>query len=70
MPEPAEERIVHNLIEALEQLRQDLDRVELWTAAWDCFQQPAPEYQPSNRYVLPSAQDGEAKRSKADRPSR
>ena len=42
MPEPAEEMIVHNLIEALERLRQDLDRVELWTAALGCFQRPVP----------------------------
>ena len=70
MPEPAEERIVHNLIEALEQLRQDLDRVELWTAAWGYFQQPAAEYQPSNRYVLQSAKNGETAHSAADRPKR
>jgi hypothetical protein len=52
MSEPAEEMIVHNLIEALERLREDLDRVELWTAALGCFQQPAPEYEPSDRYLL------------------
>ena len=40
MQEPAEEMIVHNLIEALERLRQDLDSVELWTAALGCFQRP------------------------------
>ena len=33
----AEERITRNLIEALERLHEDLDRVELWTAALDCF---------------------------------
>ena len=54
MPEPAEEIVVHNLIEALERLRQDLDRVELWTAALGCFQQPAPLYEPSDRYLLSS----------------
>jgi hypothetical protein len=52
MTEPAEEMIVHNLIEALDRLREDLDRVELWTAALGCFQQPVPEYEPSNRYLL------------------
>jgi hypothetical protein len=52
MPEPAEEMIVHNLIEALERLREDLDRLELWTAALGCFQQPVPPYEPNNRYLL------------------
>ncbi len=52
MPEPAEDMIVHNLIEALERLREDMDRVELWTAALGCFQQPVPGYEPSERYLL------------------
>jgi hypothetical protein len=51
--EPAEEVIVHNLIEALDRLREDLDRVELWAGALGCFQQPAPEYQPAEKHVLP-----------------
>ena len=29
-------------------LDDDLDRIELWTAALSCFQHPAPEYQPGN----------------------
>ena len=33
MPEPAADAIVRNLIEALERLRGDLDRMELWAAA-------------------------------------
>ena len=37
MPEPAEDMIVRNLIEALERLHEDLDRVELWTAALGSF---------------------------------
>ena len=37
-PEPAEDLIVRNLIEALDRLHDDLDRVELWTAALGCFQ--------------------------------
>ena len=53
MPEPAEDQIVRNLAEALERLQEDLDRVELWTAALSCFQRPVPDYQPSERYLLP-----------------
>lgn len=53
MPNPAEDRIVHNLMEALEQLRQDLDKVEMWAAALNHFQRPAPQYEPNNQYILP-----------------
>ncbi len=52
MLERAEDIAVRNLIEALDRLHQDLDRVELWTAALGSFQNPAPEYQPSERYLL------------------
>lgn len=55
MPEPAEDVIVHNLIDALERLREELDRVELWAAALGHFQDPIPEYQPGNAYILPPA---------------
>ena len=64
MPEPAEETIAQNLIEALEQLRQDMDRVELWAAALRCFQSPAPEYEPKDRCLLA------AKRDATGRPQR
>ena len=64
MPEPAEDTIVHNLIEALERLRQDLDRVELWTAALGCFQRPVPEYEPNNRYLLSSKSSAKSDRQK------
>jgi hypothetical protein len=53
MPERAEDMIVRNLIEALERLHEDLDRVELWTAALGSFQRPAPEYHPGDQYKLP-----------------
>jgi hypothetical protein len=44
---------IRNLIEALDRLHEDLDRVELWTAALGCFLHPAPEYEPGARYMLP-----------------
>jgi hypothetical protein len=62
--EPAEEMIVHNLIEALERLRVDLDHVELWTAALGCFQQPVPAYEPNNRYLLSAKSASERPRSR------
>jgi hypothetical protein len=55
MSEPAEEVIVHHLIDALERLREDLDKVELWAAALGHFCDPVPDYQPGNDYILPAA---------------
>jgi hypothetical protein len=53
MSAQAEELIARNLIEALDRLHQELERVELWTAALTCFRHPAPAYQPSDQYMLP-----------------
>jgi len=52
MPEPAADAIVRNLIEALERLRTDLDRMELWTAALDRFQRSIPDYHPTDQHLL------------------
>jgi hypothetical protein len=49
----AEELLTRNLIEALERLHEELDRVELWTAALSCFVRPAPDYEPGEHYRLP-----------------
>jgi hypothetical protein len=54
MPEPAADAIVRNLIEALERLRGDLDRMELWAAALDGFQRPIPDYRPGDQHLLTS----------------
>ncbi len=56
MPEQAEGKIVRNLVEALERLHEDLDRVELWTAALNSFQHPVPDYRPGDHYLLRSQQ--------------
>jgi hypothetical protein len=53
MAAEAEELVTRNLIEALERLHEDLDRVELWTAALSCFIRPAPDYEPGEHYMLP-----------------
>jgi len=52
MPEPAEDMILSHLIEALERLREDLDRMEMWTAALGSFQHPVPDYRPSDQHLL------------------
>jgi hypothetical protein len=63
--EPAEEMIVHNLIDALERLREDLDRVELWTVALGCFQRPVPAYEPNNQYLLAAKSEKRNSRARA-----
>lgn len=62
MPEQAEGKIVHNLVEALERLHEDLDRVELWTAALKGFHRPVPDYQPGDQYLLRSPPKPQQKR--------
>ena len=52
--EHAEDQIVCNLMEALARLQDDLDRVEIWTAALGCFLRPVPEYQPVDDHLLPT----------------
>ncbi len=52
MPESAADAIVRNLIEALERLRGDLDRMELWAEALERFQRPIPDYQPADQHLL------------------
>ena len=57
MPDAVPDTVMKNLIEALNRLHDDLDRVELWTAALKCFQEPPPEYRPHTDYVLPRRDD-------------
>jgi hypothetical protein len=52
MPESPADAIIRNLLESLERLRRDLDRMELWTAALDRFQHPVPEYRPGDQHLL------------------
>jgi hypothetical protein len=52
MTKQLEELIVGNLVETLNRLREDLDRVELWTAAMQCLGHPAPDYGPADQYLL------------------
>ena len=53
MSAQAEDLITRNLIESLDRLHEELERVELWTAALTCFVNPAPAYQPSEQHMLP-----------------
>jgi hypothetical protein len=53
MSAQAEDLITRNLIESLDRLHEELERVELWTAALTCFLRPAPAYQPGDQHMLP-----------------
>ncbi len=52
MMEPAEDLIVRNLVETLERLQEDLDRMEVWAAVLGSFAHPIPSYQQNERYLL------------------
>ena len=52
MAEQAEDAIVRNLMQALEQLQEDLDHVELWSGVLGQFNHPVPEYRPSDAHLL------------------
>ena len=64
MLDRALDAIVRNLIESLERLRGDLDRMELWAAALDRFQHQIPDYQPADQHLL----SPDPKRPKRQRP--
>ena len=63
MSDPAEDIIVRNLIETLDRLQETLDRVELWSAALDCFQRSTPDCEWANRYRLPRSRQAEMRRA-------
>jgi hypothetical protein len=55
MAEAAKNVIFRRLMQSIDRLHQDLDKVELWLGALDCFQMPVPDYQPNDQYLLPSS---------------
>jgi hypothetical protein len=65
MPESPADAIVRNLIESLERLRRDLDRMELWTAALDRFQHPIPDYRPDDQHLLDPLSEDRRRRTGA-----
>ena len=46
-------RLIGNLIETLNRIHADLERIELWMAALACFQEAVPQYEPGGDYLLP-----------------
>ena len=58
--DPGRDKIVERLNAAMDQLRIDVTRVEMWAMALAGFSRPVPEYRPEHN-VLPPQRD------KADR---
>lgn len=58
MHEPMiENKIVTELQHAVDALRRDLDRVELWLGAWQGCEQPLPDYKsPYRKLSIPAAE--------------
>jgi hypothetical protein len=58
----ANERVVRQLQEAIDRLRADLVRVEIWASALHGFAKPIPDYQPADdvtRHLLPRGSEDE-----------
>ncbi len=51
------DRMQRDLARAVEDLRADIDRVELLTAALGAFHRPIPDYEPSFHHVAQSNLD-------------
>ncbi len=59
--EPAAEKIVRNLQQAVERLQDDIARVELWAGALGCFTKPIPDYgHGQTRFDLPKPDEQRA----------
>jgi hypothetical protein len=60
MREQRAEVVVPHLIEVLDHLDDDLDRIELWTAALSCFQQLLPNTSPTTSCLTSGKEPFEA----------
>ena len=62
--EPMVTQIARHLDDAIDRLNEDLERVEIWTAALSAFLEPIPGYDSSQRFVLPGADSGDESASR------
>ena len=65
--EPAGEKIVRNLQQAIERLQDDIARVEIWAGALGCFARPIPDYGHGQHRVRSAAQHVPAAAARPDR---
>jgi hypothetical protein len=69
--EPAGEKIVRNLQQAVERLQDDLARVELWAGALGGFTKPIPEYgHGQTRFDLPQRSGAKSNSAELDKSHR
>jgi hypothetical protein len=47
-----QDTIARHLREAVARLQKDIEHVEVWAAALNCFARPIPDYEPDDRYRL------------------
>jgi hypothetical protein len=60
--DPLVREIARNLDDAIHRLNQDLERVEIWTAALGAFLEPVPDYDSvHHEFLLPHTESGRAK---------
>jgi hypothetical protein len=54
----AHERIARQLVESVDRLQKEVEKVEFWASAVTVFTQPVPDYEPGNpnafRHVRPA----------------
>src|SRR5580693_5710761 len=60
VPDTAEDLVVRNLIEALNRIHADLERIEVWTAALACFSRGGSAIPAELRSSVAAAQAGSA----------
>ena len=64
--EPAEDKIVRNLQQAVQRLQDDLAQVEIWAGALNTFSQPIPDYgYGQTKFDLPAAKTKASRSSKS-----
>ncbi len=62
--EDGREETIRHLLEAIEQVRRDMTKVELWASALNGFSRPVPDYELGNSTVwMPREQANNLKHS-------
>jgi|GEM_PF-1635962 len=62
---PVGAEINERLHEALDGLRKDVTRVEIWATALGSFSEPVPDYSPSKKFELKGEEDAAPEPEKA-----
>ena len=67
-PGASKEAIARHLLDAIEQVREDVARVEFWATAMSGFAEPIPDYDPRETNVwIPFEQASRLRGGKSDR---